>query len=175
MGILTSDEIFHVNEGTLEYWLRNGQGFVANGRGVTATNANLLMGALSVFNPSGSGKTFLVFNLRCLTGSSGSSLSEWMLTTSDPAFGTAVTPAHLPGATAPSTVASCSQTPTGATTTVSAPGTRAEEFIPTSLITYEILTNGAMIVLPPGNGLAVMMFVGTTGNFYQAAAKWIEF
>ena len=158
----------------IELYTRNGQAFIANGIGTTATNANLLNGALGIFNPVNSTKTLLIYSLRGMTGSNGGTTSKWQLVTSDPAFGTAVTPVRLPGVLTPGSVASCSQTASGNTVTVVAPGTKMEDFLPTSAVTFDILTNGAVIPLPPGNGLAVMIFVGTTGNYFQGTAKWIE-
>lgn len=164
--------------GAIPYLIKNGQGFVANGRGLTSTNANLLNCALSLFNPSNSGKTLIVYSLRVLATSTGGSLSQLNLTTTDPGNGTGITtqltPVHLPGATTPSSSTTAWQTATGNTTTVTAPGTKIEEFIPSTGITTEVLANGAVLVLPAGNGLATMILVGTAGGYFQACAKWVE-
>jgi hypothetical protein len=164
--------------GSIPYYLKNGQGFVVNGRGLTSTTANLFNCALSLFNPAASGKTLLVYSLRAMVSTTANTLSQWNLTTTDPGNSTGITtqltPVHLPGATSPSTVATAWQTANNNTTTVTAPGTKAEEFLPVALQEYEILQGGAILALPAGNGIAVMLLVGTAGGYFQSCAKWVE-
>ncbi|HEY7416953.1 MAG TPA: hypothetical protein VH593_17335 [Ktedonobacteraceae bacterium] len=168
------------SEGMIANYVRNGQGFACNGRGVTATNPNLLNCALSLFNPSNSGKSVLIYSIRCLASTTAGTLSQWNFTTSDPynttGFTAQLTPVHLQaGVTVPATVVSACQTASGNTTTVAAPGTKVEEFILTAGVSGEILNNSAVVVLPPGNGMVVMIYVGTATGYFQSFAKWIEY
>ncbi len=158
--------------------VRNGQGFIVNGRGVTATNANLTVSPLSIFNPANSGKTIYIYSLWFMVSSTASTVSSLQLVTTDPSgtagFTTVLTPVHLPGATNPTPVASCSMTVTGTSASISVPGTRIKEFLSTNAVSLELLTQGTEIVLAPGSGLVVAALVGTAGGYYQSTPIWVE-
>ena len=164
-------------EASIATYIRNGQGFIyssANGL-VTATNPNLLVCGLSIFNP-GSPKNILIYSILAYTAG-GSPLQA---TTANPSgttgftgTGMAATNAKLGGS---GSVASLSVTPTGVTVTVAAPGTFLS-ILGSASVGQELLPNGAMILLPAGanNGIAIMLFVATAGGGFGAVAKGIEF
>ncbi len=169
-----------IEENNIANWIRKAQGFGVNGRGTTSTNANLQVCSLSLFNPAASGKTFFVFSLRAVTGSPSTlGLSQYNATTSDPAGTTGFTGTptirKLQPTASISPTASVAQTRSGATASVAIPGTLIEEFLPTSATTMELLTSGAAIVLAPGNGIVVINYVNVAGNYFQCAAKWVEY
>lgn len=160
--------------------IRNGAAFVCNGRGVTGAAANITQCSLSLFNPAGSGKTMLIFSLKTLSSNTGGSLHQYNFTTSDPAgaagyTGTPAIHTLVPKTAAPS-VASAAQTATGSTSDIGTlVGTVIEEYIPVQGVTLEILTNGTVLVLPAGNGLAVANFCAANNAYYQCCAKWVEY
>ncbi len=147
----------------LNEWLSNGQGFSATSGKQTST-ASATTG-LSLFNPTASGRTLLVFSAR--VAEAASSWHQLNLTSSDPALGTALTPVNLKGS-GPASVASVSMSNSNLTPV----GTQIDTLLLVSNTTIEFLSNGALIILPPGNGL--VLYVSTTTNSWAALMRWVE-
>ncbi|WP_052888088.1 hypothetical protein [Thermogemmatispora carboxidivorans] len=144
-------------------WLSNGQGYsVTTGKQTSTATATT---GLSLFNPSGSGKTLHVFSAR--VAEAASSWHQLNLTSSDPALGTILTPLNLkPGS--PASVASASMSNSNLTPV----GSQLDTLLLVSNTTIDFLSNGALIILPPGSGLVI--YVATSSNSWAAALKWLE-
>jgi hypothetical protein len=147
----------------LTEWLSNGQGFSAT-TGKQTSTASATTG-LSLFNPTTSSKTLIVFSAR--VAEAASSWHQMNLTSSDPALGTALSAVNL-RAGGPASVASLSMS----NANVTPAGTQIDTLLLVSNSTIEFLNNGALIILPPGNGLA--LYVATTTNSWAAMLKWVE-
>ncbi|MBX5455901.1 MAG: hypothetical protein IRZ31_03285 [Thermogemmatispora sp.] len=144
-------------------WLGNGQGYsVTTGKQTSTATATT---GLSLFNPSSSGKTLLVFSAR--VAEAASSWHQLNLTSSDPALGTTLTPLNLK-AGGPASVASASMSNNNLTPV----GSQIDTLLLVSNTTIDFLSNGTLIILPPGNGLA--LYVATSSNSWAAVLKWLE-
>lgn len=158
--------------------VRNGQGFWANGRATSSTNNNLTVCALSLFNPSNSGKTMYVYSLETTVASSGT-LCSLRIDTTDPngsaGYTQSVPVVHMPGLTNPASVASACMSAQGTSSGISvSASTTVMEAIPSSAVLTEWLLNGVELILPPGNGLQSIQNCGVAGGYFQASAKWVE-
>lgn len=136
-----------------------GKGFTAITKQTTGVNGNE---GLALYNPSSNNKTVVIYSIRTFANNNAA-VHEVHLTTSDPAFGNAVTPVNnnagngtTSGCTA--SYASSSQTISGTLIAFSAQNTNA---------TQELLSNGDVIVLPSGanNGVAVYIVQNATGGW----------
>jgi hypothetical protein len=163
--------------------IANGQGFTAtNGAPATATNANLDVCALSIFNPSNSGKSVLIYRLACSTQAATTSNTDTIrATTADPSGTTGFTGTFsgyntkLGSGTA--SVASLCSSATGISASVTPTGTAIGLYGTTANGLIELLQNGACFLLPNGSaeGIEVIMRVTTAGNLFSAMVQWIEF
>lgn len=146
-----------------------GQAYAAT-NGCPSLNANTY--ALSVFNPSNSGKNILIYSVRQANGS-GSSFQQLSAVTSDPGYANTATPVNtkLGGAASAIathvTYASTNQSITG-TALLAEPGPQNNA--------VELLSNSTVILLPNGSANGLILFMTTFGNGYFAQSmRWIEF
>ena len=154
-----------ITEDQIRAWIVNGQGFSATTGKLTSAGA--ITGGLSVFNPSASGKTLIVFSLVYLIGNN--SFNQLDLVSSDPALGTSVSALNNKAGSATSSVASCSSANTSVSpevTVVISVGSASNTFT-------QVLLNGNLFVLPPGNGLAFYSNV-SGANSWAVTFTWIE-
>lgn len=157
-------------ETNIQNAIRNGQGYAATTGSLTSTSGNAF--PLSIFNPSGSGKNILIFSLK-VSATGGQFTLDTRAKTTDPAFSTALTPVNLKiGGSA--SVLTSSVTTVNSNQTIS--GTQIEYDMVLGNTSYELLTNGDVILLPNGSaeGLTLYLVTGASGN-YVLNAKWIEF
>lgn len=152
---------------TVRLYTQLGQMFCAT----TGKQANGAAGnfPISIFNPSNSGKNILLISVVvCCQG--GNQTHELKTTTTDPAFGTVVTPVNEMAGGAAS-VASV----TTATTTQTVAGT-AYGVVNTSNNSIEFFDNNRCRLLPAGtaSGLTVWLEAGTAGT-YGVTLFWIEY
>ncbi len=158
-----------ITEDQIRAWIANGQGFSAS-TGVLNSAAGTNNYALSVFNPSTSGKNILIYSIQVANGS-GAMTALLQRVTADPAF-TAVTPLNAKlGGSASAIAGHVSQ----ATSNQTLSGTY-DQVITIASTTMELLTNGAAILLPNGSSEGLVQYIQT----YSAAinsilARWIEF
>jgi len=174
-----------ITELNIPNWIRSGNGFsYTNGLSgtsypVTATNNNLLVCALSIFNPSNSGKNILIYSIKVACTGSGPS-GKIFATTTDPSGTTGYTGvavaanAKLGGA---ATVASLSASASAIAASPATSGTPMESYAIASGSAIEVLTNGSVILLPSGsaNGISIMAFVPTAGQTFVCTAKGVEY
>ncbi len=163
-------------EPNIQGWLRNGQAFSATtGLLATATNANLTIGGMCIFNPANSGKSVLIYSMHVFT--TVTSICRLNAVTADEAFGNPLTPnnMNLAGGTS---VVTCNSSANSVAASVTRHG------IELAIVTQglssapnDVITNGGYILLPIGSahGVAVYPFVATAGNNFAVNAKWIEF
>lgn len=168
------------NVGTIsniQQLILNGQGFsAATGKLATATNANLVVGGLGIFNPANSLKSLLIYSLRVSVGNAGTCQSN--LTTVDPAFGNALSAVNTKAGSAIASVAALSSSANGVAAAVTPIGSMFDSFLSNTNVMLELLDNGTFILLPAGvssNGLAVYPFVAAAGNSFMTTARWVEF
>lgn len=163
-------------ENNIQNWVRSGNGYSAStGKLASATNGNLTVGGLSIFNPAASGKNILIY--RILVHVSVAAYTQANLTTVDPAFSNTVTPQNIKAGGAGS-AASVTSSANGVTASVTVSGNIfGEAVVSSSVPTMELLTNGATILLPAGsaNGVAIFPTLGTAGTAWAITAQWIEF
>lgn len=170
-----------VTESNILSWIRNGHGFIASYGAITATNNNLKMCAFSLFNPSTSGVSVIIYSMRINSGTSSvGSDNSVNLTTSDPNGTTGFTgtiTANNQGAGTTSSVVSLCATANNATASVTATGTVVDLFGSTSDASTELLSNGAVYFLPKGvaKGISIFEHVSTAGNVFGATVRWIEY
>jgi hypothetical protein len=165
----------------LRYFLENGQQFVytcAVGL-ATATNPSLTVCGLSVFNPANSGKSILLFGIQPFVGGSSPN-NQLRLTTVDPAGTTGFTGTGMAASNAKAgalgvSVASLSSSPNGIAASPATPGSFLRVFGLASNAMVEILSNGACYLLPPGNGLAALIFVPTAAQLFGCTMAAVEF
>lgn len=168
-------------EQNIQNWIRAGNGLVyaTPWNSVTATNNSLNVCALSIFNPSNSGKSLLIYSIQTVDGGANS-IGRLQLTTTDPSGGTGFTGTPTSSnskAGGAATVASLSCSATAIAASVTVPGTIYGIFGQGSNTMNEVLTNGTAILLPSGvaNGMAVITYVPTAGQIFGALVKAIEF
>jgi hypothetical protein len=154
-----------ITEDQIRAWIANGQGFSATTGKLTAGGS--ITGGLSIFNPVASGKTLIVFSILYIIGNN--SFNQLNLTSSDPALGTSVPAVNNKAGSATSSVTSCSL----ANTNVTPAGTNVASFGSTSNTFTQVLLNGNVFAVPPGNGIAFYSNVSGT-NSWAASITWIE-
>ena len=149
--------------------ISNGQAFSAS-TGMLNSASGTNNYALSVFNPSTSGKNILIYSIQAANGSGGMTTLLQRVTV-DPAF-TAVTPVNAKAGGGPSAIAShVSQ----ATTNQTLSGT-FDQVVLIVATTLELLTNGAAILLPAGSNNGLVQYVQTYGSAINSILmRWIEF
>jgi hypothetical protein len=158
---LTSDQI--------RAWIANGQGFSAS-TGILNSASGTNNYALSIFNPNTSGKNILIYSIQVANGSGGTT-AILQRVTADPAF-TAVTPLNAKlGGSASAIAGHVSQ----ATSNQTLSGTY-DQVITIASTTMELLTNGAVILLPNGSNNGLVAYIQT----YSAAInsilmRWVEY
>jgi hypothetical protein len=147
----------------LRDWLFNGQCFAA---AYTQTIGGAAQGnfALSIFNPSNSGKNILVFSSK-VASNNFTAMAGLFLSTSDPGYNESPTVVNLKAGSGVSSIASV----TANGSTISWPSNNFD----TAYSTPEMLSNNSAILLPPGNGLIIATYVGNSQE-YALSAKWIE-
>jgi hypothetical protein len=154
-----------ITEDQMRAWIANGQGFSATTGKLSAGGS--ITGGLSIFNPSASGKTLIVFSISYIIGNN--SFNQLNLTASDPALGTSVPAVNNKAGSATSSIASCSL----ANTTVTPAGTNVASFGSPSNTFTQILLNGNVFAIPPGNGIVFYSNVSST-NSWAANITWVE-
>ncbi len=159
-----------ITEDQLRAWIIAGQcfsGAFTQSSGETTGNF-----CFSIFNPAASGKNILIISSK-LTYNYASSNSSGgiILTTTDPALLTTVTPINMKAGSSTTSIASVT-----ANTTEIAAWPTGTTFDAGMVTNQEYFTNGAAILLPPGNGLAEAIYI-TIGSqtMYAYSMKWVEF
>lgn len=154
-----------ITEDQIRAWIANGQGFSATTGKLSAGSS--ITGGLSIFNPGASGKTLIVFSILYIIANN--SFNQLNLTASDPALGTSVPAVNNRAGSATSSIASCSL----ANTNVTPAGTNVASFgSPTNTFT-QVLLNGNVYAVPPGNGIVFYSNVSGT-NSWAANITWVE-
>lgn len=153
-----------ITEDQIRAWIANGQGYAATtGK---QTSASAVLTGLSIFNPSNSGKTIIVYSAK--TGTAANAFYQLNAgITSDPALGTTATIVNLKGG-GPNSIASA----TYANVAVTPAGSQVEAIQMVANNLVEFLTNGAVLVLPAGYGTEIL--ANTSTNNWFAGAKWVE-
>lgn len=170
-----------VTESNIISWIRNGYGFIASYGASTATNPSLKVCAFSLFNPSNSGVSVIIYSIRINSGSSSvGSDNSVNITTSDPSGTTGFTQtfsATNQGAGTTSSVVSLCASANNTSANVTATGTTVDTFGSTSNASTELLSNGAIYFLPNGlaKGISIFEHVSTAGNVFGATVRWIEY
>lgn len=148
---------------------------VMNGQAFTVVQNQTIGGAatgqyaVSVFNPSNSGKNILIFSIKCMTNFGNCTV--WLYqTTTNPAYNTTLTPKNMLGGGSVSSLASGSITANSAS--ISFPASQVDM----TIAQPEVLMNNATFFLPNGsaNGLTSLVNVGNS-QAYSICVKWIEF
>lgn len=126
--------------------------------------------ALSVFNPSTSGKNVLITSVKTLVNY-GNTTTWLYLNTSNPSYNTNITPINMKSG-GPATALTAGNITTNSAT-VSFPGSGNFDM---SVSSPEVLHNNASIFLPNGanNGFVALVFAGNNQS-YAIVVKWIEF
>ena len=144
---------------------------VHNGLQTSATGTNDY--PLSIFNPSTSGKTILIYSLRVTAGSATASsiAARLKFTSSDPAYSSSATVSNLKAGAAASAIASSC---TYVTTTTSPVAPFAQIDIANGPL--ELLQNDQIIVLPSGtsNGITLLLETYAAAS-YSISGKYVEF
>jgi hypothetical protein len=168
------------------YYIKQGQGFVystGTSAFITATNANLTVCSLSIFNASGNTKTIYVYSIQEQNNEAHSLNTpsiKFRRTTADPSGGAGFTGtpvvSNMSLGNATTSIASLSCTASGATTSITETGTLFE-IDPTQSTNsnQEYLSNGAIIAIPPGNGLEINTVVVTAADIYNVKVRAVEF
>jgi hypothetical protein len=160
-----------ITEDQILAWIANGQGFSAS-TGIlnSATGTNNY--PLSVFNPNSSGKSVLLYAIQVANGSGGAT-ALLQLVTSNPAFANQVTPINMKAGGPSSALPAAAITAATTNQAIAAP---YEQVVTLASTTLELLTNGAVILLPNGSDNGLVMYMQT----YSAAInsiimRWIEY
>jgi|SRR5579859_245478 len=126
--------------------------------------------AISVFNPSTSGKNVLIYSIKCMANY-GNTTTWLYLTTSNPSYNTNLTPTNLKAGGSASALTSGNVTTNSAS--ISFPGSGLFDM---TVAASEVLTNNTGIYLPNGssNGLTALVNVANSQE-YAITLKWIEF
>jgi hypothetical protein len=158
-----------ITEDQIRAWIANGQGFSAS-TGILNSASGTNNYALSIFNPNTSGKNILIYSIQVANGSGGTT-AILQRVTADPAF-TAVTPLNAKlGGSASAIAGHVSQ----ATSNQTLSGTY-DQVITIASTTMELLTSGAVILLPNGSNNGLVAYIQT----YSAAInsilmRWVEY
>lgn len=165
-----------ISEDFVRACIRNDQGFMANsGILATATNGNLTVGGICVFNNSTT-KNIYIFSLLLSTTHAG--LCDIYHVTADEVFGAPITPANMNLGSAVTSLATCDSSATGIAVSVTKHGTKLLTANQAQLQgPPEQLTNGSGILLPAGSahGIAVYPFLTTAADQWACVAKYVEF
>lgn len=176
LGAALSASNPNIVEQNWQTWLRSGQMFSATtGKLVTATNPSLEMGA-SLFNPSNSGKSILIYSARYSTNS-GTTSGQANVTTVDPAYANTLTALNLNRGSATTSVASITSAANNATASISITGSVLDIDYMVNQSTLETIPSGTAILLPSGtaSGLSLFVNIATAGNSWAVGFKWVEF
>jgi hypothetical protein len=161
--------------------IQNGQGFSYSPPALaTATNPSLIVCLASVFNPSNSGKSILIYSIiPYLQNSTAPGGVVIRSTTADPSgttgFTQLTTPINMLFGSPKTSVASLSSSPNGITASITPTGTLVTPpgYIADTMADF--LTNNSSFLLPPGSGIEVTGVVTTAGNVFSSWLKGIEF
>ena len=155
-----------ITQDQIRAWIANGQGFSAS-TGILNSAAGTNNYPLSVFNPNNSGKSILLYSIQVSNGSGGMT-ALLQLVTSNPTFTNPITPINMK-AGGPSSVAAITAVTTSQT--IAAP---YEQVVTLASTTLELLTNGAVVLLPSNNGLVA--YAQTYGAAINSILmRWVEF
>lgn len=162
-------------------YIKLGQGFLAtSGNLATATNPNLQICAISIFNPAASGKSLLIYSILVTQNGSETGHELYTKTTTNPnggaGFTNTLTPVNMNFASATVSVASVASTATGATASVTVAGSTIGVFAVNSNSSTELVPKGSYFWLPAGTAAGIAMYtqVGTAGNDFSGQAQWLE-
>lgn len=164
-----------ITESNIQNWIRNGQGFLySSGILVTATNPNLTVGGISIFNPLASGKSILLYSLQA--HATQGSFAVVNATLADAALGAAITPQNANLGSANASVVTANSSATGIAASVTKIGTTIL-VIPqvNSSQEYELLPSPILLPAGSAHGLAVYLFIATAGNSFAVNVRGIEF
>jgi expansin (peptidoglycan-binding protein) len=169
MSGFTSSSGASITTDQVREWIVNGQGFSAS-TGMLNSASGTNNYALSVFNPNNSGKNILVYSIQVANGSGGMT-AILQRVTSDPGF-TAVTPLNAKLGGAASAIAGhVSQ----ATSNQTLSG-NYDQVVTIASTTIELLTNGAVILLPNGSNEGLVQYIQTYSTAINSILmRWIEF
>jgi hypothetical protein len=151
--------------------------FIAMGKGYSASTGIISAAAstnnypLSVFNPSSSGKSLAIYSVQFANGSGGAT-GLLQMTDTNPAFGSQITPISDLGS------GSASALPGAAVTSTATSQSLAGSFKQVATLfadTVEVLTNGAMIVLPAGTNSGLVAYLQSYGvGINSVLIRWVE-
>lgn len=146
---------------------RAGKSFVTSTGPQTSTGT--FTEGLSVFNPSGSGKTLYFFSAKA--GVASARLHSLYQSAADPTLGTALTPVNALAGSATTSAASVSYT--NAAANISTAGdTLIETMYTLADAETDFLDTDEIKICPPGYGLLIA--VSTATNAWAATLKWVE-
>lgn len=158
-----------ITQDQIRAWIASGQGFTGS-TGKQNAPASTATYGLSVFNPAGSGKTLLLFSLKAVyAGANNTHLVT--LTATDPALGNTGLVTNNKAGSGITSVAST----TYATANQSIAGSTHDYVQTAQNGTLEVFTNGDVVLLMPGYGLAFWMNITSAGGNWGVTASWIEF
>ena len=151
------------------------QSSIVNGQGYGVTYTQTIGGAaqgnyaISIFNPSTSGKNVLVFSVKVMQNYSNT--TGWIYTTSaDPAYNTNLSSAIVNMKDGgPASVLGSHVTANSAS--VAFPSGNAVEM---ALGNPELVPDDCVYSLTPGNGLSAFVFAANSQE-YAIAIKWLEY
>lgn len=159
-----------LTELNIQNWVRSGQAYATTTGNYTSTAST--RPGLSIFNPSTSGKSLLIWSLHFYHSATIGD-HRLNLTTSDPALGTSPTISNLKGQGQAASVATVSSNTTSNTTMI---GTTIDvlESTTSPMGAFEFLEYP--ILLPAGTANGVVVYLNSTTAVVDAiSAKWIEF
>lgn len=161
-GLITSDSI--------REFIILGKGFSAALEVGSAGASNYF--PVSIFNPSGSTKTLLVYSVRALHDFGyGGIFAAIHKTTTDPAYPTSVTPINLKFGSSTTSSSNITYTTTQVSSTA-AVSTRLQTV--NNQYSFDMLTNGVVFILPATFGITTYVYINS-GKQFNFEAKWIEF
>lgn len=171
-----------LTDSTIGAYVRGGMGFIGtSGNLATATNPNLLVCAISLFNPAAANRAVLIYSILVAQNGSETGHEVFARTTVDPAGGAGFTGTptvtNLNFTSPTASTSSLSSSATGITTAVVQAGTTMGVFAVASNTSTELIPKGSFIYLPAGTarGVAVYTQVGTAGNGFSGQMQWVEF
>lgn len=160
-----------ITEDQLRAWIVNGQGYSAS-TGIVNSAAGTNNYPLSVFNPSNSGKSILLYSIQVANGSGGMT-AFLQLVTSNPAFANQIAPINMKAGGPTSALPAAAITAATTNQAIAAP---YEHVVTLASTTLELLTNGAALLLPNGSNNGLVVYAQTYGVGINALlARWIEF
>ena len=162
-----------LTEQNIQSFIRAGLGYSATTGSINASGAGNFQ--LSIFNPSTSGKSILIYRVKFYNSTVNSGHKIIFGVTTDPAFATSLTPVNqLAGGSAS---AINTKVTTNGTTTQAVPGTgsQVDTFTGLAAVPYEIVDPRNAFVLPAGSafGLDIVLIFGAAAT-YAMTANWIE-